>query len=241
MNDLADIFAEDTVEALARDLFPQDVAIGFAFPWGAPDGLLPGEAAGLGRPTDKRLAEFAAGRRAAHQAMERLSHPVRTVPHGPDRAPVWPCGLVGSISHSETHCLAVVARAGAVASLGLDLEDDRDLPRDLIDVVCTPAERGWLSVQPEDMRGRLARLIFSAKECAYKAQYSVTRQLIGFEAFELTPDLETGQFEATFTFDVPPFKRGACLHGQFSFGGGVIVTGMALPGDGAAGQASRLG
>ena len=234
MNDLADIFAEDTVEALALGLFPEDVAMGFAFPWSAPEGLLPGEAAGLRRPGDKRLAEFAAGRRAAHQAMERLGVPVQAVAHGPDRAPVWPRGLVGSISHSDTHCLAVVARAGTYAALGLDLEEDRDLPRDLIEVVCNPAERGWLSVQPEALRGRLARLIFSAKECAYKAQYGLTRQLIGFEAFEITPDLETGQFEATFVQDVLPFSRGACLHGQFSFGGGVIVTGTALPGKGGA-------
>lgn len=230
MNDLADIFAEDTIEAMARDLFPEDVAVGFAFPWGAPEGLLPGEASGLVRPTEKRLAEFAAGRRAAHQAMERLGLTARTVAHGPDRAPVWPRGVVGSITHSDTHCLAVVAEATSYIALGLDLEDDRDLPGDLIEVVCTPAERGWLSVQPDEMRGRLARLIFSAKECAYKAQFSVTRELIGFEAFEITPDLETGQFEATFTQDVLPYSRGGCLHGQFAFGGGAILTGMALPG-----------
>lgn len=234
MNTLADIFAEDTIEAIARDLFPEDVAVGFAFPWGAPEGLLPGEAAGLGRPNEKRLAEFAAGRRAAHQAMERLGVPVRAVAHGPDRAPVWPRGLVGGISHTDTHCLAVVAEGARYAGLGLDLEEDRGLPCDLIAEVCTAAERGWLSVQPDDLRGRLARLIFSAKECAYKAQYAVTRQLIGFEAFEITPDLETGQFEATFTQDVLPFTCGARLHGQFAFGGGVILTGMALPGEGAA-------
>ena len=234
MKDLADIFAEDTVEAMARDLFPEDVAVGFAFPWGAPEGLLPGEASGLVRPTEKRLAEFAAGRRAAHQAMERLGVPVRAVAHGPDRAPVWPRALVGGISHTDTHCLAVVAQEAHYVSLGLDLEDDKDLPADLIEVVCTSAERGWLSVQPDDLRGRLARLIFSAKECAYKAQFKMTRQLIGFEAFEITPDLETGQFEATFTQDVLPFTRGACLHGQFAFGGGVILTGMALPGEAAA-------
>ena len=228
MNDLADIFAEDTIEAIARDMFPDDVGVGFAFPWGAPEGLLPGEASGLGRPTKKRLAEFAAGRRAAHQAMERLGVPVRAVAHGPDRAPVWPRGVVGGISHTDTHCLAVVAEGARYASLGLDLEADEDLPHDLMEVVCTPAERGWLSVQPAEIRGRLARLVFSAKECAYKAQFCVTRQLIGFEAFEITPDLETGQFEATFTQDVLPFTRGACLHGRFSFGGGVIVTAMAL-------------
>ncbi|WP_306152681.1 4'-phosphopantetheinyl transferase [Roseovarius sp. MMSF_3281] len=231
---MADIFAEDTIEAIARDLFPEDVAVGFAFPWGAPEGMLPGEPSGLVRPTQKRLAEFAAGRRAAHQAMERLGVPVRAVAHGLDRAPVWPRGLVGGISHTDTHCLAVVAQDTDYAALGLDLEADEDLPRDLIEVVCTPAERGWLSVQPHEVRGRLARLIFSAKECAYKAQFGLTRQLIGFEAFEITPDLETGQFEATFTQDVLPFTRGACLHGQFAFGGGIILTGMALPGKDAA-------
>jgi 4'-phosphopantetheinyl transferase EntD len=223
------IFAPDTVEAMARGLFPQDVALAITFPWEAPEGLLPEEASSLCRPNDTRLREFAAGRRAVHDAMQALGLPVRPVPHGPDRAPVWPDDVVGSLSHDETICIAVLGHVRRHASLALDIEQAADLPRDLVPLVCTPAERAWLSVQPEGWRGALARLIFSAKECAYKLQYPLTRQLLEFDAFEITPDLETGQFEATLTAPVGPFAARHQLPGRFAVGAGLVLTGMALP------------
>ena len=96
----------------------------------------------------------------------------------------------------------MTGRATEFAALGLDVEDATDLPRDLWPEILTPMESAWLSVQPSETRGRLARLIFSAKECAYKAQYPLTGRLFGFDTFEITPDLETGQFEATLTRDI---------------------------------------
>lgn len=227
----AAIFAPDTVEALARGLFAQDVALAVTFPWEAATGLLPAEAASVARPNDARLREFAAGRRAAHRAMQALGRPVRAVPHGPDRAPVWPDDVTGSLSHNAVICMAVLGHAGRYGSLALDIEEASDLPADLLPVVCTQAELAWLSVQPEDWRGVLARLIFSAKECAYKLQYPHTRQLLDFDAFEITPDLETGQFEATLTQAVGPFAARRQFFGRFAIGAGLVLTGLALPRD----------
>lgn len=229
MSDASGIFAPDTAEALARGLFPDDVAVAVSFPWDAPEGVLPEEVASLRAPIDKRLREFAAGRRAARAAMAQLDHAPKPVPHGADRAPQWPRGLSGSLSHTDAICIAVLASSGRYAALGLDVEEDADLPADTLPEVCTPMELAWLSVQPQDSRGRLARLIFSAKECAYKLQYPLTGELISFDAFEITPDLETGQFEATLTRDVAPFSERTHLSGRFAFGAGLILTGMALP------------
>jgi 4'-phosphopantetheinyl transferase EntD len=160
--------------------------------------------------------------------MVALGVPVHPVPQGPDRAPVWPAGLAGSISHSESICLAVVGSARRYAALALDVEADDDLPAGILPHICTPAEQAWLSVQPQQMRGRLARLIFSAKECAYKLQYPVTRKLLDFDAFEITPDVESGQFEATLTCDVAPFGARHQFAGRFTFGAGLVLTAMAM-------------
>lgn len=229
MNDGQTIFAPDIAEALAKALLPKDVALAVAFPWHAAEGLLAEEVASLESAGPRRLAEFASGRRAAHAAMARLGTSVRAVPHGPDRAPIWPEGLVGSITHNEMICLAAVGYAARHAGLALDVEEDSPLPEDLVPEICTSAELAWLSVQPESERGHLARLIFSAKECAYKLIYPTTRAVLGFDAFEITPDLETGQFEATLSRNVAPFVARSRFAGRFAFGAGLVLTGMAMP------------
>ena len=229
MNDDTGIFAPDTVQALAKDLFPDSVAVSLSFPWEGGHGLFPEEASSLPNAIEKRLNEFAAGRRAAHQAMRDLGLEPAAIPHHADRSPVWPGLVSGSISHTENICLAALGLAQEHAALGLDIEDDTDLPADLWPVVGTSLETAWLSVQPEEARGRLARLIFSSKECAYKLQYPLTGQVLDFDAFEITPDLETGQFEATLTRDVGPFPARTHFPGRFAFGAGLVLTGMALP------------
>lgn len=223
------IFAPDELQSLAQGIFPDGVEVSIAFPWDAPDDLWPEEAACLPKALDKRLREFAAGRRAARVAMRALGHPANAILHGADRAPVWPEGLVGSISHTDDLCLSALASASRFSSLGLDLEEDADLPCEIWQDVCTITERAWLSVQPEAMRGRLARLIFCAKECAYKLQYPTSGQMLDFDAFEITLDLETCQFEATLTRPVPNFAERTRFSGRFATGMNMIMTGMALP------------
>lgn len=218
----------DEVEALARSLFPQSVEFGVAYPWEPFDDLRPEEAACLPRAVDSRLREFAAGRRAARRAMTALGQPAQAILHRADRAPAWPEGLSGSITHTENLAIAVVAPTQDHVSLGIDLEEGGDLPRELWSEVCTPLELAWLSVQPEVERGRLARLIFSAKEAAYKAQYALTGALLEFSAFEITPDLVTGQFEAILTQDVGPFEARMHFPGRFAFEGNMVMTGLAL-------------
>lgn len=229
MNMAFDQFEPDAAEALVGDLFPATVSVAVAYPWAPAEGLMPPETAGLDRMVPARRREFAAGRRAARQAMARLGHPGAAVPAGDDRAPRWPPGLVGSLSHTGTLCMAAVAREADHETLGLDIEEVADLPPDLLEIVCTPSERAWLSVQANDIRGRLARLIFSAKECAYKCQYPLSGEILEFGDLEITPDPDTGQFEATFIRPAGAFSAGSCLSGRFVIGARLIATAMALP------------
>ena len=148
-----------------------------------------------------------------------LGLPTVAIPMGPDRAPVWPKGIVGSISHTDTHCLAAVARtgrgrAGDVRTLGLDLEPDMALEPELWPEICTRAELDWLAAQPAPERGRLARAIFSAKECTFKAQYPLTGAMLGFDTFEIVLDLTAGTFTATAMQPIPPLAEGERLAGR---------------------------
>jgi len=216
------------VHDLARPLIDAEIAISATDPRADHHRALAQEMATLPRAVAKRQREFAAGRVAAHRAMQALGVPVEPVLFGKDRAPVWPKGVTGSLTHTRATCLAAVARSDRYCALGLDVEEATPLAGDLIATICTTSERAWLSTLPQDQAGGMAKLIFSAKECAYKCQYVATRTLFGFDTFEVTPDPDTGQFEATFVRDVAPYCAGTRLSGRFAIGGGLIVTAMAL-------------
>jgi 4'-phosphopantetheinyl transferase EntD len=68
-------------------------------------------------------------------------------------------------------------------TLGVDIEPATPLDPDLVAVICTPAERAWLAGETDP--GLAAKMIFSAKEAVYKAQYPLTGKVIGFDAVTL--------------------------------------------------------
>jgi len=75
---------------------------------------------------------------------------------------------------------------------------------------------------------RLAKLLFSANETAYKAQYPLSREVRDFEAIAVLPDLAAGTFAATFTRAVGPFASGTQVAGRFARAHGLILTGLTL-------------
>ncbi|WP_417597717.1 4'-phosphopantetheinyl transferase family protein [Pararhodobacter oceanensis] len=166
-----------------------------------------------------RQREFAAGRIAARQAMGRDLPVVMAE----DRAPVWPAGVTGSVTHAGGWALAVAGAADKL--IGTDLEVDAALPAEVWETVLTNSERAALRDMPD--AGRWARVIFSAKECAYKAQYPRTKQVFGFEVFEIALEPVAGEFTAVFQRDIAPFAAGDCLRGRYSIGGGFVLTGIA--------------
>lgn len=205
-------------------LFLPAVSVAVTDPSGDPDTLFDVETATIARANDKRRREFSAGRAAVRQAMHRMGLPAMPLPADDTRAPVWPDAVTGSISHNDRVCIAVVADARSVPALGIDIEEVRPLEPELFPDICTLPERAWLSTQPEQDRGLLAKLIFSAKECAYKCQFTLSRTFLEFHDLEITADLETGQFEATFLRTVPGFAKGARLYGRYVVTQGHVIT-----------------
>lgn len=208
----------------ARRLLPATVAVGWADPQESHP-LLAGET--LPGAVPQRMREFAAGRHAARMALHRIGAGLSALPMADDRAPVWPAGITGSITHTRSACLAAVVRLGLFTGVGLDLEEDSPLERDLWDDVLVPDEQLWLARQPQATRGDLAKLMFSAKEAAYKAQYAQSRTLFGFDTLALT--LDAASFTATFRHAVAPFAAGQGLHGRHLRQNGHFLTVVTLP------------
>jgi len=216
------------LEALVAALFPVPVGVGITDPLTGPEtGLFHVEQEAIRHAVPARQREFRAGRAAARMAQAALGLVAQAVPMGSDRAPIWPDGLCGTISHAGDTCIAVVCNNPAITALGLDIEVNEGLPPDVLDTVLLPDERRLIDLHPSPES--LARLFFSAKECAYKAQYPLTGQLFGFDTIAITVDLAQGVFEARFTRPVPPFARDARLAGRLSIIGRLIVTAIAVP------------
>lgn len=218
----------DWLADAARELLPSTVAVSTSDPRKGWSGLHPDEVPATATMGDLRRLEYTAGRQAAHDAMDQLYVYDQPVVNGADRAPKWPGGVVGSISHTNDYCIAVAAYHQDIHAIGLDIEPKRTLHADLVHEICNRDERAWLATQPVDQQGYLARLIFSAKECAYKCQYPLTNKLFGFKVLSIAIDLTEATFTATFVQPVGLFYMGCALRGRFYIGHDIIMTTMAV-------------
>ncbi|MEL0435761.1 4'-phosphopantetheinyl transferase family protein [Phycobacter sedimenti] len=218
---------------LVRPLFRPEVAMAAFDPLGTPPMPFPEELACLSpRAVEKRRREFAAGRAAAHQAIRDLGHDARPILISETRAPVWPEGLTGSITHTKSCAIAAVAPQPDLRAIGIDVEEDTPLKEDLRPAICSPGEQAWLDQQ--DNPGQMGKLLFSAKEAAYKCQYAVSQRFFGFDGMELEVEADQfrsgqrGRFLAFFTADQPPFSRGFSIEGAYVIGAGIIFTTASL-------------
>lgn len=158
--------------------------------------LPPEERAHIARAIPSRQREFATGRKLARRALAQIGFENALVLAGPDRAPIWPDGAVGSIAHCSNLCIAAVARTAQVRSIGVDVEPFAGLDAELWDHVMVAAERAWLDTQPATHRPHLARMVFVAKEAYYKAQYPITGALLDFKDVAVKISVRRERFTA---------------------------------------------
>lgn len=212
----------------ARPLFSAHVALGWADPTAPMPRLMGDEVLAIDHVAPARAREFGAGRAAARQAMEALGQPPRPILQGDDRAPIWPAGLTGSITHTERDALAVVSDDPEIRALGLDMEPATPLCPELWDSVCTLADRRWLASLGPTQRGYFAKLVFCAKEAVYKAQYQISRTVIDFHAVTLVIDLHANRFTAVMQQEVEGIARGSQIDGRFSILGNAFISAVEL-------------
>ena len=128
----------------------------------------------------KRLSDFSTGRYCAIKALEQLGIQDAIIPIGEDRAPIWPEGIVGSISHCDSLTGAIVAKNSDHISLGLDIEEIGRVTPDLWDLVFTENEKNYLfRLSDEDILVQ-STVIFSIKEAFYKFQHPLTKTFLDF-------------------------------------------------------------
>ena len=194
--------------------------------------LAPEEAAQLKGAVPKRVGEFTAGRLCAKHALAELGvlhFPVRVAP---DRQPVWPDTIAGSITHTAGLCLAVIAPRTRVAAIGVDCEVVGQVSPDIWGTICTATETDWLNSLPEPERPAAVTLIFSAKEAFYKCQYPLAGEWLDFEDLCIQP-LNWGSGPADFAV-IPTRRLAIARHvawpviGRYLFHEGYVTTGVAI-------------
>lgn len=184
--------------------------------------LFPPEAKMLGNVALRRRREFAWGRHHAHEALRPLGFTPVPILSRSDRAPLWPPGVVGSISHSSFDCGAVAGHSRNVLAVGLDIEDEEPLGADLLPIICTCAElqrREWSS-------NRFGpKLIFVIKEAVYKSYSPETGEFLDFQDVSVRAGDQSGVFEAEIINPEKPTSFGSrTIYGIYlPFLGGILA------------------
>lgn len=182
--------------------------------WKTP--VLPEEELLITRAVEKRKREFRAGRHCAHRALEKLGCPQQPILRDVRRAPLWPAGYIGSISHCADLCIAACARNTQLVGLGIDVEPLKPLKTGLADYIQTPTEMAQMQSMPTKLPDRLT---FSAKESLYKCYYPLVKSFFGFLSVEILFDTKHQSFQFR-----PAEKAKISFPGNLEFNGHYLTT-----------------
>jgi len=177
----------------------------------------------------KRRLSFIAGRLCAEHALRRLGL-ASAVGRGSQREPLWPAGVLGTITHTDATACALVAPAGRAGradaryGLGIDSQtivDDAGLEA-VLSVCCTPAERGPLLERfPAGEHGLAGTIVFALKEAFYKAVFPTVQRFVDFDELEVQAiDLAAGVARLHPT--VPELARREPFEGRFTIVDGEV-------------------
>jgi len=191
--------------------------------------LLPEEEALVRRAVPKRRSEFAAGRACARRALEILGLPSLPILSGSGREPLWPHGVVGSITHCDGYCAAVVAGKSRFLTIGIDAEAHLALPPDILSFVARADEIALLSSR-ENNGLHWDRLLFSAKESVFKAWYPLTGSWLDFQDATVDFDPGSARFQARIHASQSSVARAPIeFSGRYVLKGDHILTLVAVP------------
>lgn len=155
-----------------------------------------------------RLRTFASGRRAARLALGELGIKNNAL-LSRGRAPAWPHGVVGSITHSDSLAAAVVGRAAHWAGVGVDLVRRSPLSARVAKRVLGAAERETL---PDAEWGTA---LFGAKESVYKAVNPLCGEFLAFQDVRISITADASAFTAATTRSCPSAPVVAAGEGRF--------------------------
>lgn len=166
-------------------------------------GLSADERGHIGRAVESRQFAYSTGRHLAKRALLELGVEVSSIPTHASRRPLWPDGVVGSITHSRRYAIAVVGVRSGLAGMGVDLEMAGRVTEDIAETVMSRNERDWC--QGLSLRGASGSCPptaytanFSAKEAVFKAVNPIVGLMVGFREVEIRWLAEDRDFTATY-------------------------------------------
>lgn len=177
--------------AVIAELFPEYVHLACMRVQDGAPAVFEDEQRCIKKAVEKRCREFAAGRSCSRQALRELGCTDAPIVQDHNGAPLWPQGIVGSITHSSTYAAAAVAQSSRLRGLGIDMETVSRVSPRITDKILTAPEKTYLQQQlAPDQQQRLLALFFSAKEAIYKCLHPLLQSRIGFEdaRIESEPD-----------------------------------------------------
>ena len=192
--------------------------------------LLPEEEDLVARAVRKRRLEVTNVRTAARRALARIGVPPVPILRGPKGQPLWPDGVVGSMTHTAGYCAAAVADVGKIRSVGIDAEEHDRLPEGVLEAVTLPQER--IMLHRLGTETHWDRLLFSAKESTYKAWFPLTGRWLGFEDAHITIDPADGTFSVRLLIDGAVTDGGPPLTGfagRYLVRDGYVLTAITVP------------
>jgi 4'-phosphopantetheinyl transferase EntD len=183
---------------------------------------------------ETRRREFITARHCAREALAKLGYAPVAIRAGRKREPLWPAGVVGSITHTTGFRAAAVAPQSVLVSIGIDTEQNGKLPEGIEEAITVRGEREMLATLSRAFPAtHWDRLLFSAKESVYKAWYPLTGRGLGFEDACLVIE-PAGTFAAKLLVDGARTDGGLPLvelRGRFVVAHGLIATAVTVPSD----------
>lgn len=168
----------------------------------------------------RRARELEEGRACAAEALAALGAASTVVGTQEDRAPAWPEGFVGSLTHTHAFVAAAVARANDVRGLGIDAEQtmSAETIAEVAEEIASERERQLIGGEPAAFTA-----LFSAKESLFKCVYPLERVWFDFEDAAVT-GVGDGVLALSLVRDVGMLVRGTTFEARWSLVDGHVLT-----------------
>lgn len=161
------------------------------------DSLFEAELAGVAAMAERRRNTFSSGRATARAALSEAGLGAAALPRGDDGSVVWPAGIIGSVTHTDSWAVAAVAVPAMceARSIGIDLEKIQPLDAGVLKMIARDNEVAEL-METGKKRWH-ATALFSFKESLYKCLRPSYGQFIEFHDVELS-GLSSGRPQVRF-------------------------------------------
>jgi len=216
-----------TPDDLLTKLFPRGVRCVFSERLPATADLLGPKRDLTQRMSSKRFSDFLHGRYCAIAALGQLGRRKVAIGQGRDREPLWPSGIIGSISHGGNYAAAAVAESHRFSGIGSGIEDCLPLDRNMVHLVCRSSEIADLtSVEEIAERGKL---LFCIKEIIYKCIWPSVQCFIEFREVEVELNASGNEFSVVSHKEQVPGEITHRLSGSYRRLDGLLVSSAWIP------------